>query len=124
MSQNELDAKQISDSVKNFFDRFHVSQFLKASNVKKNKGELLAKVFDHANHAFLYGFRMLTQGWTDGNTFLPVSHVLLSSENKRRINDANAVDRRCNGYRRRKLALSKGTDAMIDLIREARKALQ
>ncbi len=71
------------------------------------KVELLAKVFDHANHAFLYGFRMLTLGWTDGNTFLPVNHVLLSSENKSRINDANAVDRRCrvyalhNAYRRK-----------------------
>ena len=43
------------------------------------KVELLAKVFDHANHAFLYCFRMLTLGWTDGNTFLPVNHVLLSS---------------------------------------------
>nr|WP_259324068.1 hypothetical protein [Mitsuokella multacida] len=28
------------------------------------------------------GFRMLTLGWSDGNTFLPLSHCLLSSSSK------------------------------------------
>ena len=48
ISQNELDAKQISDSVKNFFDRFHVSRLLKASNVKKEKGELPVSIMTYA----------------------------------------------------------------------------
>ena len=42
------------------------------------KVELLAKVYDHANQAYTFGFRMLTLGWSDGNTFLPVNHCLLS----------------------------------------------
>lgn len=48
ISQNELDAKQISDSVKNFFDRFQVSRLLKASNVLKKKGESPVNVMKYA----------------------------------------------------------------------------
>ena len=55
------------------------------------KVELLEKVFDHANHAFLYGFRMLMLGWTDGNTFLPVNHVLLSSANRSQNNEDKGI---------------------------------
>ena len=55
---------------------------------------------------------MLTIGWSDGNTFLPVSCCLLSTENaKNRINEASkAIDARTNGGRQRKLAQRKGTD--------------
>ena len=49
---------------------------------RSKKVELLAKVFDHAKHAYKFGFRMLTLGWSDGSTFLPVNGVLLSTENK------------------------------------------
>ena len=49
------------------------------SRNRSKKTELLAKVFDHAHHEYVYGFRMLTLGWSDGNTFLPVSHCLLST---------------------------------------------
>ena len=34
--------------------------------------ELLARV-DHVEHKYVLGFRMLTLGWSDGNTFLPVA---------------------------------------------------
>ena len=38
------------------------------------KVELLARVYDHVSHSYVKGFRMLTLGWSDGNTFLPLSH--------------------------------------------------
>ena len=61
---------------------------------RSKKVELLAKVYDHAKHTYKSGFRMLTLGWSDGSTFLPVNSVLLSSENKRnRINEASAMDK-------------------------------
>src|SRR5699024_5269302 len=43
--------------------------------------ELLARCFDHASQKmrFYKGFRMLTLGWSDGATFLPVDFSLLSS---------------------------------------------
>jgi len=48
ISQNEQDAKQISDSVKNIFDRFQVSRLLKASNIWKKKGESPVNVMKYA----------------------------------------------------------------------------
>ena len=214
ISQNDFDAKQNADSIRTFFERFHISSILKSSNVRKIKGvapshilmyafslvfrnrsmymdmllgsnsadfakdtyyrfmksihtnwnrftarlaatiatdvivpatsddrvnalivddsifsrtcskkvEMLAKIFDHAKKSYLYGFRMLTLGWTDGTTFLPVNHVLLSSTSSSQMNSLNPIDRRSNGYKRRQMALMKGTDAMIELIKEAKNA--
>ena len=61
---------------------------------------------------------MLTCGWSDGNSFIPVAFSLLSSKNdKYRINDIKEnIDKRTNGYRRRKEALQKATVTMFDLL--------
>lgn len=216
ITQNDLDAKLVSDSISNFFARFHIAKELKRANAQKEKGfspvsifqylfllvfsgksmymdylmgktegqfakdtvyrfmksihinwlkfttavasrvaneviapatdkervnafiiddsvfsrcrsksvELLAKIYDHAGHKYLKGFRMLTLGWTDGNSFVPVNSVLLSSEKqKSRINEVNDIDKRTNGYRRRSLAMRKGTEVMLDLLKYAKKAL-
>ena len=88
---------------------------------RSKKVELLAKVYDHAKHTYKFGFRMLTLGWTDGSTFLPVNSILLSSENKKnRINEANTVDKRTVGYKRRQLSMEKGTVAMLELLKAAK----
>jgi len=90
---------------------------------RSKKVELLAKVYDHAKHCYKFGFRMLTLGWSDGSTFLPVNSILLSTENKKnRINEAKSVDKRTVGYKRRKLSLEKGTHAMLELLRQAKTA--
>jgi len=90
---------------------------------RSKKVELLTKVYDHAEHAFKFGFRMLTLGWSDGSTFLPVSSVLLSSENKRnRINEASAMDKRTVGHKRRQLSMQKGTSVMLELLKQAKNA--
>ena len=85
--------------------------------------ELLAKVYDHAKHSYKFGFRMLTLGWSDGSTFLPVNNILLSTENKKnRMCEAKEVDKRTVGYKRRMLAIEKGTSAMLELLKYAKKA--
>lgn len=90
---------------------------------RSKKVELLAKVYDHAKHVYKFGFRMLTLGWSDGNTFLPVNSILLSTDNKKnRINEATTVDKRTVGYKRRRLALEKGTLAMLELLKQAQNA--
>lgn len=87
------------------------------------KVELLAKVYDHAKHAYRYGFRMLTLGWSDGSTFLPVNSVLLTSEKKnKRSNEAVIMDKRTAGYKRRYLSMTKGTKAMLELLKSAKTA--
>ena len=88
---------------------------------RSKKVELLTKVYDHAKHKYLLGFRMLTLGWSDGSTFLPVNSILLSTENKKnRINDATEVDKRTVGYKRRKLSMEKGTHTMLTLLDAAK----
>ncbi|MHC1681519.1 MAG: hypothetical protein AB6733_00940 [Clostridiaceae bacterium] len=48
----------------------------------RNKAvELLARVHDHTRNIYLKGFRMLTLGWSDGNTFMP--RVYYTYENKK-----------------------------------------
>ena len=90
---------------------------------RSKKVELLAKAYDHANHRYRFGFRMLTLGWSDGSTFLTVNSVLLSSENKKnRVNEAVDVDKRTVGYKRRILSIQKGTQVMLELLKIAKKA--
>lgn len=90
---------------------------------RSKKVELLAKVYDHAKHKYRFEFRMLTLGWSDGSTFLPVNSILLSTENKKnRINEAAEVDKRTVGYKRRKLSMEKGTHAMLTLLETAKNA--
>ena len=90
---------------------------------RSKKVELLAKAYDHANHRYRFGFRMLTLGWSDGSTFLPVNSVLLSSENKKnRVNEAVDVDKRTVGYKRRILSIQKETQVMLELLKIAKKA--
>ena len=45
--------------------------------------ELLARIHDHTTGTFMKGFRMLTLGWSDGNTFMPLAFSLMSSEKEK-----------------------------------------
>ncbi|MGP1586425.1 MAG: IS4 family transposase, partial [Schwartzia sp. (in: firmicutes)] len=91
---------------------------------RSKKVELLARLYDHTKKDFSYGFRMLTLCWSDGNTLLPVSHTLLSSENpKNRLNPSSEkVDARTNGGKGRRLAQRKATEVMLCLLQEAKEA--
>ena len=90
---------------------------------RSKKVELLARVFDHAHHRYIRGFRMLTLGWSDGVSFIPVNSCLLSTENKEnRINEANQVNKQAFGTKIREMAQSKATDVLLQLIQEAQKA--
>lgn len=61
------------------------------SRSRSKKAELLAKVFDHTGNGLVKGFTMLTLGWSDGYTFIPVDFAMLSSANEQtRLNEANA----------------------------------
>ena len=81
--------------------------------------ELLAKVFDHCEHRYLKGFKLLNIGWTDGASFLPLDFALLSSEKEaNRINGiTKTLDKRSCGYRRRWEAMCKTTALLEPMIR-------
>lgn len=84
------------------------------------KMELGSKVFDHASMRYTKGFRLLTLGWTDGNTFLPVNSCLLASSKANNIiGPQQHFDGRSLAAKRRNLAQMKGTSAMMELLKTA-----
>jgi hypothetical protein len=93
---------------------------------RSKKVELLARVYDHAAKAggkYKRGFRMLTLGWSDGATFIPLLFRLLSSADKKhRYSEANPdIDRRTAGHRARKEAVSKAGDVLFSMLERVKK---
>ena len=88
---------------------------------RSKKVELLARVYDHVEHRFQKGFSLLTLGWSDGYSFVPVGFNLLSSasESNRYQEISDGSDHRSNGYKARKESLLTKPEAAILLIRRA-----
>jgi len=83
--------------------------------------ELLAWIFDHNSGTSLKGFKLLTLGWSDGASFLPLDFILCSSTKAaKRVQDIRKVlDKRTCGYRRRLEAITKSTDHLEDMVKRA-----
>ena len=47
--------------------------------------ELLSRVYDHVEHRYAKGFRLLTLEWSDGNSFVTIVGSLLASEEDKNI---------------------------------------
>ena len=97
-----LASRIICDTIAPLTSENRRNAFIVDDSIYERKGfkkvELLAKVYDHASHRFTRGFCMLTLGWSDGVTFLPVNSRLLSSEKESsRINKGWDVDSNSNG---------------------------
>ena len=86
--------------------------------------ELLSRVYDHVEHRYAKGFRLLTLGWSDGNSFVPVVGSLLASEeDKNVLSPANkGFDKRTLASKRRAQARRKATQVMLELLDTAIKA--
>ena len=81
------------------------------------KTELLSRVFDHDNQCYFKGFRTLTVGWSDGNTFLPVNFALMSS--RKQLNQFGRfkhLDGRSLAAKRRAQAQCKMNDVALELL--------
>lgn len=92
------------------------------SRTRSKAVELLSWVKDHADgNKNKKGFRMLTLGWTDGNSFIPVAFNLLSSaDSKVRINPAKeSLDKRVVGFKRRENALSSSPESALAMLKQA-----
>jgi hypothetical protein len=94
------------------------------SSYERNRSksvELLARCFDHASQKmkFYKGFRMLTLGWSDGATFIPVDFSLLSSTKSQINGISSKVDRRSSGYKRRLEALQTAPEQIPNMIKRA-----
>jgi len=88
---------------------------------RSKKVELLARCMDHSSLTKRYykGFRMLTLGWSDGFTFMPLDFSLLSSI-KAQINGiSEKIDKRCSGYKRRIEALQSAPELVSAMVERA-----
>ena len=105
--ENRKDVFVIDDSL---FDRS-----------RSKKTELLAKVFGHCSMKYKNGYRMLTPGWSDGNSFVPINHCLMSAaDDKNLLCKAADFDGRSLAGKRRRQSRRKATEVMIDLLKAAR----
>ena len=91
------------------------------------KTELVSRVYDHAakvGSKYKWGYRMLTLGWTDGASFIPLAfrHLASSDKSKQRCGVDPKLDKRSRAYRIRKEAVSKATDVMILQLKAALRA--
>lgn len=83
---------------------------------RSKKVEYLSKVFDHDEMKLKKGFRLLTLGWTDGFSFVPVAFRLLSSP-------------RCmlfqgKGYDKRTLSSKRRIESLLPMPEAALKMLE
>ena len=91
------------------------------------KTELVSKVHDHTEKGkdkFKWGFRMLTLGWSDGVSFIPLTfrHLASADKEKQRCGWKPGFDKRSRAYRVRKEAVSKSPDVLLTQLKAAIKA--
>src|ERR1700719_23434 len=91
---------------------------------RSKKVELLARCMDHSSltKRFYKGFRMLTLGWSDGFSFIPLDFTLLSSKNSQINGISEDIDKRSCGYKRRLEALESAPSIIPVMIERALKA--
>ena len=91
------------------------------------KTELVSKVYDHAEkgkNRYKNGFRMLSLGWTDGASYIPLTfrHLASADKNLQRCEMNPSIDKRSRAYRIRKEAISKASEVMLIHLQAAIKA--
>jgi len=52
---------------------------------RSKKVEMLSRCYDHVKNTYYKGLTLLTLGWTDGQTFIPVNYRLLGSSNDKSL---------------------------------------
>ena len=117
-------SKKVADKVEPLTDDERVNAFVVDDSLFERtsckKTELGSRVFDHTSMKYRKGYRLMTLGWTDGNTFLPInSSLLASSKESNLIGPVEQFDGRSLAAKRRKLAQMKGTEVMIELLKGA-----
>jgi len=88
---------------------------------RSRKVELLSRFYDHSRKVYVNGFRMLTLGWSDGASFIPIDHAPLSStKEKYRVQGITKdMDRRTCGFLRRQEAITKSTELIVPMVKRA-----
>ena len=101
-------SKKVADTVEPLTNEDRINAFVVDDSLFERtsckKTELGSRIFDHTSMKYRKGYRLMTLGWTDGNTFLPVnSSLLASSKASNLIGPAACYDGRslagsCGGF--------------------------
>lgn len=88
---------------------------------RSKRVELLSRVYDHVAGKTVKGFNLLTLGWTDGYSFVPVAfNMMASADTRKQLEPASpAIDKRSSGYKNRQDAVLHKPQAAIKMIHEA-----
>ena len=86
---------------------------------RSKKVELLSKVFDHTTMKFVKGYQLLTLGWSDGATFIPVSFSLMAYAKHLIEGMSSEIDKRTSGYKRRQECVMTKPQVTAALIKQA-----
>lgn len=83
--------------------------------------ELLSRVYNHVTGKTVKGFNMLTLGWTDNYSFVPVAFNMMASADagKRLVPASTNIDKRSSGYKSRQDAVLHKPQAAIKMIHDA-----
>ena len=80
--------------------------------------ELVSYHFDHKSGKSILGHQYLQLGFHNGVNFFPID-MAMNTSSRRPNNKIRDMDKRTNGWKRRKEALSKKTDILITMVQRA-----
>jgi len=84
--------------------------------------ELLSRCYDHVEKRYYKGFNLLTLGWTDGQTFIPVNFQLVASGNAKNLLEGSHVpeDNRTQATKRRAAARREKPALALEMLKAAK----
>lgn len=85
---------------------------------RSKKVNLAARLYDHAKHCSYKGFRMLTLGFSDGYSFMPIDFALLSGKHKIST-ETTPIDQRTSGGKRYAEAFKEAPTVSLKMVKQA-----
>ena len=89
------------------------------SRARSKSVELISTVFDHTTRKHVNGYQLLTLGWSDGATFIPLNFSLIACVERVLKGIDDRIDKRTSGYKRRQETLMTKPKATALLIEQA-----
>lgn len=119
-----LSERIINGVIRNLTSENRVDAFIVDDSFYRKRGykssELVSWVFDHVAMKTQTGFRMLTLGWTDGATFIPIFGRLLASSKIEMIRGiVHEFDKRTLAHDIRRQACTKATELIVEVLKKA-----
>lgn len=86
---------------------------------RSKKTEMLSTIFDHVSHSYFKGYHLMTLGWSDGSTFIPIDFSLVATVKKLINTIDQTLDKRTIAYKRRVECLCQKNDLAVEMIRKS-----